>query len=173
MSNPMPCSGPGVLAYRTGVAVAAALLPLLLLTACSHAAQPARPASPPVTLGYCGSNLQVRPDVVLVVCNTDDITAVNLVWSDWGRPTATAKGSATVNLCAYTDCASGDYVSVPIEMTASKIVRCAEQARAYSVLRYKFPDGSPFQGVPASSTGGYFGQGQPVPPANQTVSLTC
>jgi hypothetical protein len=111
--------------------------------------------------------------VVLVVCNTDDITAVNLVWSDWGKQTATAQGSATVNLCAYTDCASGDYVSVPIEVTASKIVRCAKQTRAYSVLRYKFPHGSPFQGVSASTGGGYFGQGQPVPPANQTVGLTC
>jgi hypothetical protein len=112
--------------------------------------------------------------VVLVVCNTDDITALNLVWSGWGKPAATARGSATVNLCAYTDCASGDYVSVPIEMTASKIVSCSKKMRAYSVLRYKFPDGSPFQGVPAGATGaGYFGQGQPVPPANQTVSLTC
>jgi hypothetical protein len=98
MSSPMARSGPGVLAHGTQVVVAAVLLPLLLLAACSHAAQP---AAPPVTLGYCGSNLQVRPDVVLVVCNTDDITAVNLVWSDWGK------------------------------------------------------------------------QGQPVPPANQTVSLTC
>jgi hypothetical protein len=159
-----------VLACRTPVVVAAALLPLFL-TACSHAAQP---APPPVMLGYCGSNLQVRPDVVLVVCNTDDITARNLVWSEWGRQTATAQGSATVNLCAYTDCASGDYISVPIQMTATKIVRCSKQTRAYSVLRYKFPHGSPFQGVPASGIGSeYFGQGQPVPPANQTVSLTC
>jgi hypothetical protein len=150
--------------------VAAVLLPLLILTACSHAAQP---APHPVTLGYCGSNLQVRPDVVLVVCNTDDITARNLVWSGWGKPTATANGSATVNLCAYTDCVSGDYISVPIEMIASKIVPCSKM-RAYSVLRYKFPDGSPFRGLPAGATsGGYFGQDQPVPPANQTVSLTC
>jgi hypothetical protein len=101
------------------------------------------------------------------------VAAVNLVWSDWGKQTAIAQGSATVNLCAYTDCASGDYISVPIAVTASKIVRCSKQARAYSVLRYTFPHGSPFKGVSAGATGGYFGQGQPVPPANQTVSLTC
>jgi len=35
-----------------------------------------RPPSPPsVTLSYCGSAPQATPDVVLVVCNTDDITA--------------------------------------------------------------------------------------------------
>ena len=46
---------------------------------------------------------------------------------------------------------------------------------AYSVLRYTFPRGSPFQGLSAGDTGpGLFGgQNQPVPPENQTVSLTC
>jgi hypothetical protein len=107
-----------------------------------------------------------------VVCNTDDITARNLIWSDWGNPAATAKGSATVDLCAYEDCASGDYSSVSIEMTASKIVHCSKNTQAYSVLRYKFPNGSPFQGVPANVQAS-FGQGQPVPPVNQTVGLTC
>src|ERR1700733_3553416 len=46
----------------------------------------------------------------------------------------------------------------------------ADAARSY--WRYAFPDGSPFQGVPANVQAS-FGQGQPVPPANQTVSLTC
>jgi hypothetical protein len=157
------------------VALAAALFALLALGACSQAAKPVPPPPPPVTLGFCGSNPQVMPDVVLVVCSTDDITARNLAWSGWGKPTATAKGSATVNLCAYTDCAGGDYISVPIDVTASKIVACSKKTRAYSVLRYKFPDGSPFKGLSASDTGpGYFGgQNQPVPPVNQTVSLTC
>jgi hypothetical protein len=160
---------------RTRAAVAAALFALLALTACSQAAKPVPPPPPPVTLGFCGSNLQVMPDVVLVVCSTDDITARNLVWSGWGKQAATAKGSATVNLCAYTDCAGGDYISVPIEVTASKIVACSKKTRAYSVLRYKFPDGSPFKGLSPSDTGpGVFGgQNEPVPPVNQTVSLTC
>jgi hypothetical protein len=158
-----------VLAGKTRAVLAISMFPLLLLTACSHAT---KPVPPPVTLGFCGSNPQMRPDVVLVVCNTDDITARNLVWSDWGKPTATAKGSATVDLCAYEDCASGDYSSVPIEMTASKIVHCPENTQAYSTLRYAFPNGSPFQGVPANVQTS-FGLGQPVPPANQTVSLTC
>jgi hypothetical protein len=61
-------------------------------------------------LGFCGTSPQVKPDVVLVVCDTDDITATNLTWSDWGMPTASARGSATVDLCAYEDCASGNYV---------------------------------------------------------------
>lgn len=161
-----------MLAGKTRVIMALAAFPLLLLTACSHATQP---AAPQVTLGYCGSNLQVRPDVILVVCATDDITARNLVWSDWGKATATAKGSATVDLCAYNDCAAGDYISVPIVMTASKIVPCSKNVRAYSTLRYNFPAGSPFKGVPAvANTQAYYGGGdQPVPPVNQTVILTC
>ncbi|MGH3197085.1 MAG: hypothetical protein ACRDOH_07585 [Streptosporangiaceae bacterium] len=160
-----------VLAGKTPAVVATLMFLLLLLTACSHAAKPVPPA---VTLGFCGSNPQVMPDVVLVVCNTDDITARNLIWSDWGKPTASARGSATVDLCAYEDCASGDYVSVTIEMTAAKIVHCSKNTRAYSTLRYVFPDGSPFRGVPAvANTSGYFGGQNPVPPANQTVSLTC
>lgn len=42
-------------------------------------------------------------------------------------------------------------------------------------LRYVFPNGSPFQGVPATvkNPGYSAGQDQPLPPANQTVSLTC
>ncbi len=160
-----------VLAGKIRAVVAISMFPLLLLTACSQAA---KPVPPPVTLGFCGSNRQMMPGVVLVVCNTDDITARNLIWSDWGKPTATAKGSATVDLCAYEDCAAGDYASVPIEMTASKIVHCSKNARAYSTLRYTFPSGSPFQDVPtAAQTPSSFGQDQPLPPANQTVSLTC
>ena len=160
-----------VLARKTRVIVAILAFPLLLLTACSDAT---RPIPPPVTLGSCGSSPQVRPDVIMVVCDTNDITAENLTWSDWGKPTATAKGSATVDLCAYEECASGDYISVPIEVAVSKIMHCAKNTQAYSTLRYMFPNGSPFRDVPAaviareSST-----YGESVPPANQTISLTC
>ena len=115
-----------VLAGKTRAVVAVSVLLLLFLAACSHAT---KPVPPPVTLGFCGSNPQVMPGVVLVVCDTDDITARNLIWSDWGKSTATAKGSATVDLCAYEDCASGDYASVLIEMAASKIVHCSKNAR--------------------------------------------
>lgn len=158
-----------MLATKTRAVAVTLMFPLLLLTACSHATTQTAP--PPVTLGYCGSSLQVMPDIILVVCNTNDIAATSLKWSNWGKPTATAKGSATVDLCAYEDCASGDYTTVPIEMIVSKIVHCSNSARAYSTLRYVFPDGSPFQGVPADAK--VNGQDQPVPPTNQTVSLTC
>jgi hypothetical protein len=160
-----------VLAVKTRIIVATAGFPLLLITACSGAA---RPTAPPVTLGFCGSNPQVQPAAIMVVCNTNDITAENLTWSNWGRPTATARGSAVVDLCSYEDCANPDDVSVPIEVTVSKIMRCAKNAQAYSTLRYTFPNGSPFRDVPVSvienESSSY---GESVPPANQTVSLTC
>jgi hypothetical protein len=160
-----------LLAGKAPAVVVALMSALLLLTACSHAT---KPVPPPVTLGFCGNNLQVRPGLVLVVCNTDDITARSLIWSDWGKPTASARGTATVDLCAFTDCYAGDYVDVPIEMTASKIVHCSKNTRAYSTLRYVFPNGSPFKNMPAIGyTTGYQGPDQTVPPKNQTVSLTC
>jgi hypothetical protein len=163
-----------VAAGKTTAIVVMLMLPLLLLAGCSHAPKPAPPPAPSVTLGYCGGNPQVRPGVVLVVCNTEDITAENLTWSGWGMQTASAKGSAVVDLCSYEECAGGNYVTVPIEMTVSKIVSCAKNKRAYSTLRYVFPDGSPFKGVPtAVNNTGDQGQDLPVPPRNQTVSLTC
>jgi hypothetical protein len=159
-------------ASRTAAIAATLLVPLLLLVACSHAG---RPLPSPVTLSFCGFTPQVRPDVVLVVCGTDDITARNLVWSGWGKPTTTARGSAIVDLCAYVDCASPDDASVAIDVTASGIVRCSPGTRAYSTLQYSFPGGSPFQSVPANvvSADQAAEASQPVPPPNQTVSLTC
>jgi hypothetical protein len=56
-----------------------ALAALLLLSACSNA--PARPPPNPVTLALCGSSPQTAPDLVQVICNTDDLTARDLTWS--------------------------------------------------------------------------------------------
>lgn len=153
-------------------AAVTALLPLLLLTACGQAA---RPAAPPVTMSFCGYSSQVRPDVVVVVCQTADITARDLKWIAWGKPTATATGKATVDLCAYQDCHTGAYSTVPIRLIASKIVRCAGKTRAYSRLRYVFPSGSPWGAIPANlNTSGFIsGPDRALPPANQTVSLGC
>ena len=93
-----------MLASTPRAAAVTALLSLLLLTACG---QEARPAAPPVTMSFCGYSPQVRPDVVVVVCETADITARDLRWTAWGKPAATAAGTATVDLCAYSDCHTG------------------------------------------------------------------
>jgi hypothetical protein len=158
-----------VLAWASRAAVVTALL---LLTACGQAA---RPAAPPATLSFCGGSPQVRPDVVLVVCDTNDIIARDLTWTAWGKPAATASGTALVDLCAYTDCHTGAYGTVPIRLIASKLVGCAGKARAYSELRYVFPDGTPWPGVPANlNTSGYMaGPERVLPPKDQTVSLAC
>ena len=167
-------TGDGMLARTPRAAVVTALLTLLacpLLAACSHAA----PGPPPVTMSYCGVSPQVRPDVVLVVCDTNDITARDLSWTAWGTSAATATGTATIDVCAYSDCHTGAYGTVPIRLIASKIVGCAGPKRAYSTLRYVFPDGNPWPGVPANlNTSGYIvGPKRVLPPANQTVSLGC
>ena len=102
-----------VLTGKACAVVATLMFPLLLLSACSQATKPVPPPVTLVTLGFCGSNPQVMPDVVLVVCNTNDITGRNLIWSGWGKPTATANGSATVDLCAYEDCMAANIFPSP------------------------------------------------------------
>lgn len=98
-----------------------------------------------------------------------------LVWTAWGKSTATASGTAVADLCAYEDCHTGSFTSVHIRLIASKIANCAKNVRAYSTLRYVFVGTSPWEGIPANvKTSGYItGPGRPLPPANQTVSLTC
>lgn len=58
---------------------------------------------------------------------------------------------------------------------ASKPVRCGRDPQAYSRLQYVFVGGSPFAGLPANVTSSNYisAPGRPIPPANQTVSLTC
>jgi hypothetical protein len=161
-----------VLAGTPRAAVVTVLVGSLALAACGH---PAGPVPPPVTMSFCGGTAQATPDVVLVVCNTDDITARDLTWTAWGKSTSTATGTALVDLCAYSDCHTGAYGTVPIRLIASKIVACGGHARAYSRLRYVWPDGTPWPGIPADmNTSGYIaGPGRDLPPANQTVDLAC
>ena len=94
----------------------------LFAAGCAH---PAPPAAAPVTLSFCGNTPQPAPTVVQVVCNTDDITARDLDWAGWGEPTATAGGTAVVDLCAYEDCHTGAFGTVSIRLVASKIATCA------------------------------------------------
>jgi hypothetical protein len=148
------------------------LLSAPFMVGCGHAAAPVPPT---VTMSYCGSGSQAAPTIVEVVCNTDDITARDLAWTGWGKPTATARGVAVVDLCAYEDCHTGSFGTVPIRLVATRIGACGETRRAYKTLRYVFTDGSPWPGVPADmSTSNYIsGSHRPLPPADQTVGLTC
>ena len=160
---------PARMMYRAAIA---ALLSVLFLAGCSHSAAPVPPA---VTMSFCGTNPQPAPTVVEVICNTDDITARNLVWTAWGKPTATAKGTAVIDTCAYEDCHTGAFGTVPIRLIASRIAACAGSKRAYTTLRYVFVAGSPWPGVPANTTtSGYISApDRPLPPRNQTVGLSC
>jgi hypothetical protein len=161
-----------VSAGRMRRAALAALFCVPLIAGCGG---PAAPVGPAVTLSFCGDDPQPTPTVVQVVCNTDDITARDLAWAGWGQPTATAKGVAVVDLCAYEDCHTGAFGTVSIRLIASKIGACGNDRRAYTTLRYVFIGGSPWAGVPADmKTSNYIaGAGRPLPPADQLVELAC
>jgi hypothetical protein len=156
------------------VVVATLVLPLVLLTACSHPAG-SRALPPPVTMAFCGGSQQLRPAIVEVICTTNDITARSLIWSAWGKPVATASGTAAVDMCSFEDCHNGSYSAFPIVVIASRIANCSKNTRAYSRLQYTFVGRSPFQGLPTNMKFKNFevGASRPGPPRNQTVSLTC
>jgi hypothetical protein len=163
-----------VLAGTRAAIAAATGVSLLLLPACSHAAGPARVPAP-VTMTYCGSGPQARPSVLEIVCGTTEITARSLTWSAWGKQIATGVGTAVVDLCTYEDCHTGSYGSAPIVVIASKIVRCTRGTQAYSKLQYVFVGGSPLPAVPAGTKYSNYiaAPDRSVPPANQTIGLTC
>jgi hypothetical protein len=123
-------------------------------------------------MSLCSGPLRAHPAVVNVICADNIITARDLRWSDWGRPVATATGSAVVDLCAYEDCAMGDYVTAPIVLIAWKIMRCPTSTQAYSRLQYVFVGRSPYAGLPADASA-MDGPGSPPGPGDQTVSLIC
>jgi hypothetical protein len=155
---------------RGAVALIGLALTLVFAAGCTHSAG-SRPAVL-VRVSTCGGAPQAQPDVVNLNCLNNSIMARHLRWVHWGGPVATAIGSATVDLCAYEDCASGDYVTVPIVLITSKMVRCPSSSHAYSRLQYVFVGGSPFAGLNARLSIPD-GSVTPANPHDQTVNLLC
>lgn len=156
----------------------------LALTACSPSATTAGPATKPVLMTDCNGLRHTQPGIVNVVCESDAITARSLRWSDWGRPFATASGTAVVDLCAFTDCHTGSYNAYPIVLIASKPVTCpggkatgpGTPKQVYSRLQYVFVGHDPFATLPLNGLAirnSMFGSHRPGPPHNHTVSLPC
>jgi hypothetical protein len=144
---------------------------LLVVAGCGHTTAP----PVPVTLALCGTSPAVAPDLIEVICNTDDITARDLIWSGWGEPAATGRGTAVVDTCAYIDCHTGAFSTAAIVLRASGLMRCGKHEVGYASLHYTWVHGSPWPGMPATTdTSGFMvGAGRPLPPASQTVALTC
>ncbi len=125
-----------------------------------------------VRISPCGSAPQAHPAVVTVVCANNSVAARDLRWSGWGNQVAIATGSAVVDLCAFEDCYAGDYVTVPIVVIASKIMRCGKGEPVYGRLQYVFVGRSPFADLPAKASVPD-GSHAPANPADQTVALVC
>jgi len=164
-------------ATAKAVAAAIAATSLLTLTACSpSSASAGRPEAKPVLMTDCNGLHHSSPGIVDVVCESDAIIARSLNWSGWGKPFATASGTAVVDLCAFTDCHTGSYNAFPIVLVASKLVTCAKGKQMYSRLQYVFVGHNPFASLPSKGLGlrnSLFGSHRPGPPHNDTVSLPC
>jgi hypothetical protein len=158
------------------MAIGAALVATLALTACGPTAKSAQ-AAKPVTMRNCSdSGRQAKPDLIFVICASDAITAKTLTWARWGKPVATATGTATVNWCAFEGCAYGEYDNYRIVLVASKLVQCPKGGQQYSRMQYVFVgDDNPFEGLPKNFklTNELFGSHMPGPANNETVSLPC
>lgn len=112
-----------------------------LVTGCTHASGPAQ-AGP--ALSDCAGRPQAEPAVVTLSCADNGLFAEHLRWSGWGKPVATATGTAVVDLCKYEDCASGLYHSYPVVLVASRALACSFGGKAYTRVQYLFVGGSPF-----------------------------
>lgn len=160
------------MARATCLVAAVLLMAPVVLSACTAAG--GHSSAPTTKLAFCGGKQQVRPAVVTITCTTNSITARDLTWSQWGKPIASAIGTAVVDVCAYEDCHTGSYDAAPVVLVASEVTRCPNGARAYSKLQYVFVGKSPFADVPANFKATNFMVGAHRPgPGDQSVSLTC
>ncbi len=64
----------------------------------------------------CDQQPVAQPARYVLKCGDAGETLVNLTWSDWGRPTASATGQEVVKDCTP-DCASGASVPYPVTVT--------------------------------------------------------
>ena len=153
---------------RAGRRVATAVIAAAAVLAPACTGHPAAGQGPAVRLAVCGGRPQARPTVVVIGCANNSIIVKNLAWSGWGRPVATAVGTAVVNLCAVEDCFNSDAHAYPVVLIASGTRGCPQGLRAYSQVQYVFAGRSPLLAVPARlmSAGG-------VPQATEVVTVGC
>lgn len=80
-----------------------------------------RPAATPVVLHGCGGQPVTSPTTFTLACGDGKISLGSLVWSDWGRPTASATGKYLAVGCVP-DCASGTEVPYAATVTVSGLL---------------------------------------------------
>lgn len=108
-----------------GLAIAAAVTPAM-----------AGAAGRPTYLPSRCVDQAVRPTLV-VPCHQNRRQLVNLRWSRWGRPRATAVGTLSTNTC-LPDCPGGEGRMDRVRVTADRLRHCRNGTRQYTRLRY-FP----------------------------------
>ncbi|HKP89328.1 MAG TPA: hypothetical protein VJT75_05080 [Thermoleophilaceae bacterium] len=80
----------------------------------------------------------VRPSEIAFSVNRD-LVATELVWKDWGKPTATASATFVFDQAPHTSKSS-----VPGRLLVSRLERCGK-ASYYTATRFEFDEQPPFQ----------------------------
>lgn len=120
----------------------ALVLILLCASACVSPGQNAPfTHSPPssfarVGLTDCLGDTVVRPRSLLLACGDGNAEAVELVWEDWGAPTATARGVIRSLVCDPSCAESRETRDAPGVVVVSQPESCPDGLMSYGLLIY-------------------------------------
>jgi hypothetical protein len=90
--------------------------------ASAHAVGAGAPAPPSAVY----ANNQYEPSVLAIKPHGhySHISVHNLVWADWGQPTATAHGILTFQFCVHESCSVSPFYDEPTAVSLGAIKRC-------------------------------------------------
>jgi hypothetical protein len=89
------------------------------LSSLTVASSPAASSTVYVENQYQPTRLAIKPHGYY-----DNTSVHNLVWSDWGQATTTARGTFTFQFCVEESCSVSPFYDEPVIVTLSGIQRC-------------------------------------------------
>src|SRR4051812_24203986 len=101
-------------------------------------------------VGNCAKP-EFKPASVILACGDASLGATNVVWSSWGKKSASGAGTGQLNDCKP-NCAQGKTKTAPMSLRASKPQTCSNGKRVFSKLAYTWTSGAPVGNAPDSGS---------------------